>query len=54
MAKTVAEINNKIRQGKAVVFTAEEIIEVVKAKGVKRAAAEVDVEIGRASCRERV
>jgi len=43
MAKTVAEINDKIRQGKAVVFTAEEIIEVVKAKGVKRAAAEVDV-----------
>jgi len=43
MAKTIAEINDKIRQGKAVVFTAEEIIEVVKAKGLKRAAAEVDV-----------
>ncbi len=43
MAKTIHEINDKIRQGKAVVFTAEEIIEVVKQKGLKRAAAEVDV-----------
>jgi uncharacterized protein (DUF39 family) len=43
MAKTIQEINEKIRQGKAVVLTAEEIIEVVKQKGSKRAAAEVDV-----------
>jgi uncharacterized protein (DUF39 family) len=39
MAKTIQEINDKIRQGKAVVFTAEEIIAVVKQKGLKRAAA---------------
>lgn len=41
--KTYAEINDKIRQGKAVVFTAEEIIEVVKEKGYSAAAREVDV-----------
>ncbi|MGE5605859.1 MAG: homocysteine biosynthesis protein [Bacteroidota bacterium] len=41
--KTYAEINEKIRQGKAVVFTAEEIIEVVKEKGYQAAAKEVDV-----------
>ncbi|MGI2335453.1 MAG: homocysteine biosynthesis protein [Dehalogenimonas sp.] len=43
MAKTIEEINKKIRLGKAVVFTAEEIIEVVKEKGLARAAIEVDV-----------
>lgn len=43
MAKTIQEINDKIRQGKAVVFDAEEIIELVKQKGHKKAAAEVDV-----------
>ncbi|MBA7476107.1 hypothetical protein ES707_11485 [subsurface metagenome] len=43
MAKTIAEINEKIRQGKAVVATAEEIIDIVKQKGVKKAAQEVDV-----------
>ncbi|MDO8567356.1 MAG: homocysteine biosynthesis protein [Dehalococcoidales bacterium] len=43
MAKTIEEINEKIRQGKAVVFTAEEIIEVVRQKGIKKAAQEVDV-----------
>lgn len=43
MAKTVAEINQKIKKGKAVVVTAEEIIDIVKDKGVKKAAAEVDV-----------
>jgi L-aspartate semialdehyde sulfurtransferase len=43
VAKTIAEINEKIKSGKAVVFTAEEIIQVVKEKGVKRAAQEVDV-----------
>lgn len=41
--KTYAEINEKIKQGKAVVYTAEEIIEVVKEKGYKEAAREVDV-----------
>ena len=43
MAKTIAEINEKIRKGQAVVVTAEEIIEVVGKKGVKKAADEVDV-----------
>jgi uncharacterized protein (DUF39 family) len=43
MAKTINEINEKIRQGKVVVVTAEEIIGVVKEKGIKKAAAEVDV-----------
>ncbi len=43
MAKTIAEINEKIKAGQAVVFTAEEIIDVVKKKGVSRAAREVDV-----------
>ncbi len=41
--KTYAEINEKIKKGKAVVFTAEEIIDVVKEKGYKAAAREVDV-----------
>jgi len=43
MAKTIAEINEKIKEGKAVVLTAEEIIDFVKEKGVKKAAQEVDV-----------
>jgi uncharacterized protein (DUF39 family) len=43
MPKTIAEINEKIKTGQAVVFTAEEIIEVVREKGVKQAAREVDV-----------
>jgi uncharacterized protein (DUF39 family) len=43
MTKTIAEINEKIQHGKAVVVTAEEIIDIVKLKGVKEAAQEVDV-----------
>jgi L-aspartate semialdehyde sulfurtransferase len=43
MAKTIAEVNEKIRQGKAVVVNAEEIIEIVQKKGVEQAAKEVDV-----------
>jgi uncharacterized protein (DUF39 family) len=43
MAKTIQEINEKIKNGQAVVYTAEEIIDVVKRKGAKKAAAEVDV-----------
>ena len=43
MSKTIAEINEKIRSGSAVVVTAEEIIGIVDKKGVKEAAAEVDV-----------
>jgi len=43
MAKTYAEINEKIRKGQAVVVTAEEIISVVEEKGAGAAAREVDV-----------
>jgi uncharacterized protein (DUF39 family) len=43
MAKTIEEINEKIKQGKAVVVTAEEIIGIAREKGVKQAAEEVDV-----------
>lgn len=43
MAKTIAEINERIRQGKAVVVTAEEIIDIAREKGIKKAAQEVDV-----------
>ncbi len=41
--KTYQEINEKIRKGKAVVVTAEEMIGIVKKKGPARAAREVDV-----------
>ena len=41
--KTVAEINEKIKRGKVVVLTAEEVIDFVEEKGVKTAAKEVDV-----------
>jgi uncharacterized protein (DUF39 family) len=43
MAKTIAEINEKIKKGQAVVVTAEEIIEIAGEKGVRQAAKEVDV-----------
>src|SRR5512136_3165221 len=43
MAKTIEEINEKIKKGKAVVFTAEEIIDYAAEKGAKKAAQEVDV-----------
>lgn len=43
MSKTIAEINEKIKKGKAVVVTAEEIIDLVKNKGPKKVAQEVDV-----------
>jgi len=43
MAKTIEEINEKIKKGKAVVFTAEEIIDFGRQKGLKKAAQEVDV-----------
>ena len=43
MAKTIDEINEKIKKGKAVVVTAEEIIDIAREKGTKKAAEEVDV-----------
>ncbi len=41
--KTYQEINEKIKQGKAVVVTAEEIIDIVRKKGEVAAARQVDV-----------
>lgn len=41
--KTIDEINEKIKQGKAVVVTAEEMIDIVKEKGTKKASEYVDV-----------
>jgi len=43
MSKTIAEINEKIKSGKVVVVTAEEVIAIARDKGVKRAAEEIDV-----------
>ena len=41
--KTYAEINARIKSGKAVVVTAEELIALVEEKGLSKAAGEVDV-----------
>lgn len=41
--RTIEEINRKIKSGKVVVATAEEVVELVRDKGVKQAAKEVDV-----------
>lgn len=43
MAKTIAEINEKIASGKVVVVTAEEIIDIVEEEGAEKAAQKVDV-----------
>lgn len=43
MAKSYEEINEKIKKGKAVVVTAEEMIEIVREKGSAKAAEHVDV-----------
>ena len=43
MVKTYEEINEKIKSGKAVVVTAEEMIDIVKSHGAKKAAEKVDV-----------
>jgi len=43
LAKTYAEINEKIRKGQAVVVTAEEMIDVVADAGIRKAAKQVDV-----------
>jgi len=43
VVKTYEEINDKIKKGKAVVVTAEEMIQVVKDKGTRGAARDVDV-----------
>ncbi len=41
--KTIAEINERIKKGKAVVLTAEEMVDAVRRLGKTRAAREVDV-----------
>ncbi len=41
--KTIAQINEKIKKGKVVVVTAEEMIDIVRKKGTKKAAQQVDV-----------
>jgi uncharacterized protein (DUF39 family) len=41
--RTIQEINRKIRQGGVVVVTADEMTEIVKKKGPKKAAADIDV-----------
>jgi len=43
VTKTIEEINEKIKKGKAVVVTAEEIIDIVEKEGVKNAVEKVDV-----------
>lgn len=43
MPKTYAEINEKIRKGKAVVVTAEEMVDLVAEEGARKAADKVDV-----------
>jgi len=41
--RTIKEINEKIKKGQVVVVTAEEVIDLVRRKGLKRTAQEVDV-----------
>lgn len=43
MAKTIQEINEKIKSGEVVVVTAEEVIDLVDKNGAEEAAREVDV-----------
>jgi uncharacterized protein (DUF39 family) len=43
MGKTYEEINDKIREKRAVVVTAEEMIDIVEQRGAEKAAEEVDV-----------
>lgn len=43
MAKTYAEINDKIKKGTAVVLTAEEVAELAKTLSPKEIAEKVDV-----------
>ena len=43
MAKTIKEINERIKKGKAVVVTAEEVIELTEKNGIKKTAQTVDI-----------
>jgi uncharacterized protein (DUF39 family) len=42
-SKTISDINRKIKEGKAIVVTADEMVDIVKKKGPRKAAKEVDV-----------
>jgi len=43
VSRTIQEINRKIKQGKVVVVTADEMAKIVKGKGARKAAREIDV-----------
>ncbi len=43
MVKTIEEINERIKDGSVCVVTAEEMVDIVREKGVEKAAKEVDV-----------
>ena len=43
VSKTIDEINRKIKRGKVVVVTADEMVDIVKKKGAEKAAREIDV-----------
>ena len=43
VSKTIDEINQKIKEGKVVVVTADEMVGIVKKNGAEKAAREVDV-----------
>ncbi len=43
MAKTIGEINDKLKKGKAVVFTAEQAVAMAKEQGIKKCAQTIDV-----------
>ena len=43
MAKTLNEINEKIKKGQAVVVTKEELLDLIEKQGIERTAKEVDV-----------
>ena len=42
-SKTIKDINRKIKEGKVVVVTADEMVDIVKRKGPRKAAREIDV-----------
>lgn len=43
MAKTIEEINEKIKKGEAVIFTAEQAVAMAKEQGVKKCSEQIDV-----------
>ena len=43
MSKTIQEINEKIKKGKAVIFTAEQAVQMAKEQGIKACAKKIDV-----------